>query len=70
MVFGIASSTLQYSSQGNHAFYNSANNANTFNIDSSGNISCTGQITNGSSSYIYAGGLRKRSMIWLRRSLS
>ncbi len=32
--FGIAASTLQYSSQGNHSFYNSSNNANTFTIDS------------------------------------
>ncbi len=29
--FGIAASTLQYSSQGNHSFYNSSNNANTYN---------------------------------------
>jgi hypothetical protein len=39
--FGIAG-TLQYSSQGNHSFYNSRNNANTFNIDSVGNVSCSG----------------------------
>jgi hypothetical protein len=42
--FGIAGSTLQYSSQGNHSFYNSANNANTFTITSLGNVSCTGSI--------------------------
>jgi hypothetical protein len=41
---GIAASTLQYSSQGNHSFYNSANNANTFTITSMGNVSCTGSI--------------------------
>ena len=40
--FGIAAGTLQYSSQANHAFYNSANNVNTFNIDSVGNVSCIG----------------------------
>ena len=50
--------TLQYSSQSNHSFYNSGNNVNTFNIDSVGNTSCIGTFTNGSSSYIYAGGLR------------
>ncbi len=36
--FGIAASTLQYSSQGNHTFYNSSNNATTFIINSSGNV--------------------------------
>ncbi len=36
--------TLQYSSQGNHSFYNSTNNANTFTITSLGNVSCTGSI--------------------------
>jgi hypothetical protein len=43
--FGIADSTLQYSSQGNHSFYNSSNNANTFTITSVGNVSCTGDLT-------------------------
>jgi hypothetical protein len=43
--FGIAGSTLQYSSQGNHSFYNSSNNVNTFNIDSSGNVYCPGLIS-------------------------
>ena len=55
--FGIAGGTIQYSSQSNHAFYNSSNNVNTFNIDSVGNTSCIGQFTNGSASYMYAGGL-------------
>jgi hypothetical protein len=50
--FGIAGSTLQYSSQGNHTFYNSANNATTFNIDLSGNVVCSGSLT--SSGAIYA----------------
>ena len=45
--FGIASSTLTYSSNGNHSFYNSSNNANTFSIDGSGNTSCTGTLTSG-----------------------
>ena len=36
--FGIAGNTLQYSSQNYHNFYNSSNNANTFTIDSTGNI--------------------------------
>ncbi len=40
--FGIAGSTLQYSSHNFHKFYNSSNNANTFTIDSTGNISCAG----------------------------
>ena len=56
--FGIAAGTLQYSSSSNHSFYNSSNNVNTFNIDNVGNISCIGQFTNGSASYMYAGGLR------------
>ena len=42
--FGIAADTLQYSSQNYHKFYNSSNHANTFTIDSTGNISCTGNI--------------------------
>jgi hypothetical protein len=46
--FGIASGTLMYSSQSFHKFYNSSNNANTFTIDSTGNISCTGTLTTGS----------------------
>jgi hypothetical protein len=42
--FGVAASTLQYSSQGTHSFYNK-NNSNTFTIDSSGNTSCIEIIT-------------------------
>ena len=42
--FGIAGGTLQYSSQGSHSFYNSANNNNTFNIDLEGTISCRGSL--------------------------
>ncbi len=42
--FGIADSTLQYSSQGNHSFYNSANNENTFNVNSVGNVYCSGRV--------------------------
>ncbi len=42
--FGIASNTLQYSSQGNHVFYNSTNNAMTLAIDSAGNTSCYGNL--------------------------
>ena len=42
--FGIASGTLMYSSQSFHKFYNSSNNANTFTIDSAGNISSAGAI--------------------------
>ncbi len=42
--FGIASDTLQYSSQNYHKFYNSSNNANTFTIDGSGNVSSSGHI--------------------------
>jgi hypothetical protein len=42
--FGIASSTLQYCSQGNHSFYNSSNNVYTFTITSLGNFSCVGSI--------------------------
>ena len=47
--FGIGNGTLMYSSQLYHKFYNSSNNANTFTIDSTGNISCTGSaaIANG-----------------------
>jgi hypothetical protein len=47
-----------YSSQSFHKFYNSSNNANTFTIDSTGNVSCSGSITSGANSYITAGGLR------------
>jgi hypothetical protein len=46
--FGIAGGTLMYSSQTYHKFYNSTNNNNTFSIDSSGNVSCTGSIFVGS----------------------
>jgi hypothetical protein len=46
--FGIAGDILQYSSQNYHRFYNSSNNANTFTIDSTGNIISTG--------YLFAGG--------------
>ncbi len=42
--FGIATKTLQDSSQGNCSFYNNSNNSNTFNVNSLGNISCTGTI--------------------------
>ncbi len=45
--FGVAANTLQYSSQGFHKFYNSGNNANTFTIDTAGNISCSGTLTSG-----------------------
>ncbi len=31
--------------QGNHSFYNSCNNANTFIIDSAGNVTCAGAIS-------------------------
>jgi hypothetical protein len=34
-----------YSSQSYHEFYNSSNNANTFTIDSTGNITCASTIT-------------------------
>ena len=47
--FGIASGTVMYSSQIYHKFYNSANNVNTFTIDSVGNISSAGSLTVGSS---------------------
>ena len=45
--FGIAGSTLQYSSQGNHAFYNNSKYVNSLNIDSSCNVSssCIGNTT-------------------------
>jgi hypothetical protein len=47
--FGIASETLQYSSYNYHRFYNSTNNATTFMINGTGNITCVG-ILNVSSS--------------------
>jgi len=54
--FGIADGTLQYTSVNFHRFYSGT--TNTFSIYSNGNIYCNGEITNGSSSYLYAGGLR------------
>ena len=54
--FGIATNTLQYTSDDIHKFY--TDDTNTFTIDGSGNVSCTGTFTNGSSNYMYAGGLR------------
>ena len=45
--FGITAGTVMYSSQSFHKFYNSSNNANTFTIDSTGNVSCSGSITSG-----------------------
>jgi hypothetical protein len=36
--FGVADSTLQYSSQVTHKFHNSANNANTLTMDSTGSV--------------------------------
>ncbi len=50
------SSTLQYSSYTNHKCYSGI--TNTSNIYSSGNASCTGSISYGTTSHIYAGGLR------------
>jgi len=47
--FGIASETLQYSSYNYHRFYNSTNNATTFMINGTGNVTCT-RILNVSSS--------------------
>ncbi len=61
--FGIASSTLQYSSQGNHSFYNSTNNANSFYIDSSGNISCAGTLTSTGKIYANSGILNMMRLI-------
>ena len=40
--FGIAGSTLMYSSRNFHNFYNSSNNLNTFSIDGSGNATMNG----------------------------
>jgi len=54
--FGVQSSELKYTSGGVHKFYTGT--TNTFGIDSSGNITNTGAITNGSTSYINAGTLR------------
>ena len=58
--FGINNSELKYLSSGSHNFYYNPSGTQTkiFGIDGSGNVSCTGAITNGSGSYIYAGGLR------------
>jgi len=42
--FGITSGSIVYSSQGFHRFFNSANNTNTFNIDSSGNTTINGKL--------------------------
>jgi hypothetical protein len=42
--FGIASSTLQYTSSGNHSFYHSGNGVSTFTITNVGNVSCVGSI--------------------------
>jgi hypothetical protein len=54
--FGINPNTLRYNSENFHRFYTGA--TNTATIDSSGNLTTTGAITSGTSSYIYAGGLR------------
>jgi hypothetical protein len=54
--FGINGGILRYNSATNHQFYAGATLRMT--IDGSGNVSCTGSITNSSTSYINAGGLR------------
>jgi len=58
--FGIKASTLAYFSQNYHNFYNSgvSTTSPVVSMDGSGNIINSGSISNGSSSYIYAGGLR------------
>ena len=50
--FGIAGSTLMYSSQGVHNFYNSTTNANTFSIDAYGNVNATGTLSTGNTATI------------------
>jgi hypothetical protein len=64
--FGIAASTLQYSSQGNHSFYNSSNNVNTFTITNLGNVSCTGSI--GCVGVSTTGGMRIGSNLGIQNS--
>ena len=55
---GVNGYALWYSvpSSSYHKFYDGGTKTST--LDSSGNLTNTGTITNGSSSYIYAGGLR------------
>jgi hypothetical protein len=63
---GIAASTLHYSSQGNHSFYNSSNNVNTFTITSLGNVSCSGSI--GCVGVSASGGMRIGSNLGFQNS--
>jgi len=65
--FGIAGGTLQYSSQGNHTFYNSSNNNPTFNIDSSGNVNIIGAITTGNFS-LFLGGFNSSGNVGIKNT--